>query len=275
MKGLPKRKEKAGVVLQLPVREVQPSPHQPRRAFHPEELQSLADSIRSNGILQPLTVRQLQTGRYELVAGERRLRAAGLAGLERVPCLLMEISDERSAVLALVENIQRADLGFFEEAEAIARLIETCGYSQEQAARELGRAPSTLSNKLRLLKLPQALRTQIAAAGLTERHARALLRVEDPARQAALLDIVVARSLTVQQTDQLIDTALRKPIQKQKPPVRLVRDVRLFVNSIRHAVETMRASGIAAVSESAENDTHYIYTVRIPKATAVASRRTG
>ena len=260
------RSKKARSVLALPVDEVQPNPNQPRRQFGEAELQSLAESIRENGILQPLTVRKTQAG-YELVAGERRLRAARLAGLAQVPCLLAEVSDERSAILALVENLQRQDLGFFEEAEAIARLMRTYGLTQEQAARSLGMAASTLSNKLRLLKLPGDLRGQITAAGLTERHARALLRIADPHMQRDVLQRVIQRDFNVQETDALVDSALAAlhEAPAKRSYIRVVKDVRIFVNSIHHAVDAMRNSGIHAVSEKTENDEFLIYTVRIPK----------
>jgi len=285
-----KRNQRAGVVLWLTPDEIMPNPRQPRRQFDPAELHGLADSIRENGILQPLTVRRTPGDCYELIAGERRLRAAQIAELERLPCLLTEVSDERSAILALVENIQRQDLGFFEEAQAIARLMESQNLSQEQLARILGKASSTLSNKLRLLKLPAFIRARIDECGLTERHARALLRLEDEALQSQVIDEISAKRLNVQETDRLIEEMLSPPVievevvaektaKRRAPPqvVRLVRDVRIFVNTIHHAVDIMRRSGIPAVSESAENEEFLIYTVRIPKGAAeqVAARRAG
>ena len=260
------KRNRAGAVLLLAPGEILPNPSQPRRQFSPKELEGLAASIRENGILQPLTVRRRPQGGYELIAGERRLRASKLAGLERVPCLLAEVSDERSALLALVENIQRQDLGFFEEAEAIQRLMETHGISQERMAKILGKASSTLSNKLRLLKLPPPMRERIVQAALTERHARALLRLEDEAQRQRVLETIVAGRLNVQEADRLIDAQLlpRTP-QKKRATIRLVRDVRLFVNTIHHAVDTMKRSGIPAVSESTESEDYFIYTVRIPK----------
>jgi len=266
--------KKGGAVLMLSADEILPNRYQPRREFDARELQSLADSIRENGILQPLTVRRSHGGCYELIAGERRLRAAQLAGLEAIPCLLAEVSDERSAVLALVENLQRQDLGFFEEAEGIARLIETCAFTQEQMAKNLGLAPSTLSNKLRLLKLAPGMRAEIHAAGLTERHARALLRLEGPQRQQ-VLHTVIENHLNVQETDKLIDTLLtvgaaNKPPTPKRPTISLVRDVRLFVNTIHHAVDAMRRSGIAAQAETSESGEYLIYTVRIPRGDAIA-----
>ena len=273
MRGQGKGK-KVGVVLMLSPDEILPNRYQPRREFDARELQGLAGSIRENGILQPLTVRRSQGGCYELIAGERRLRAAQLAGLERLPCLLTEAGDERSAVLALVENLQRQDLGFFEEAEGIARLMETCALTQEQMAKSLGLAPSTLSNKLRLLKLTPELRAEIHRASLTERHARALLRLDGTQRQQ-VLHTVIENHLNVQETDKLIDSLLTAPPPKRpkRPTVSLVRDVRLFVNTIHHAVDTMRRSGIAAMAETSESGEYLIYTVRIPKGSAMAQQR--
>ena len=258
--------------------EILPNRNQPRRQFDEDELRGLSESIRENGILQPLTVRRTQGGCYELIAGERRLRASQMAGLEVLPCLLTQADDERSAVLALVENLQRQDLGFFEEAEGIAKLIETCALPQEQVARTLGLAPSTLSNKLRLLKLAPDLRREIDAAGLTERHARALLRLEDGQRRQVLRS-VIENHLNVQETDKLIDALLTsapaKPPPKQKrPAIALVRDVRLFVNTFHHAVDAMRRSGIPALSDMTENGEYLVYTVRIPKDDAMAGRAT-
>ena len=261
------KRTQPGTVLLLAEHEIQPNPHQPRRQFCTDELGSLAQSIRENGILQPLTVRRLPDGRHELVAGERRLRAAHIAGLEKVPCLLTQVSDEQSAILALVENMQRADLSYFEEAMAIHQLMKSYRITQEQAARSLGMAPSTLSNKLRLLKLPIELRDKISAAKLTERHARALLRVTDPLLQRDLLQRIIQRELNVQDTDGLVASVLADVMTppKQRSHVRVVRDVRIFVNTIHHAVDTMRSSGINAVSEKTENDDFLIYTVLIPK----------
>jgi ParB family chromosome partitioning protein len=276
MRGQAKRGQRAGAVLMLTADEILPNPSQPRRQFDARELQGLSESIRENGILQPLTVRRAHGGCYELIAGERRLRAAQMAGMELLPCLLTEVSDERSAVLALVEKLQRQDLGFFEEAEGIARLMEICGLPQEQMAKTLGLAPSTLSNKLRLLKLPPEMRGEINGAGLTERHARALLRLEGEQRRQ-VLHTVIENHLNVQETDKLIDSLLTatsvgvasKP-PAGRPTISLVRDVRLFVNTIHHAVDAMRRSGIAALSDMTESGEYLVYTVRIPKGDAIA-----
>jgi ParB family chromosome partitioning protein len=269
------KKPEPGMVLHLPLGDIAPNPSQPRRQFCPIELEALASSIREHGILQPLAVRRLPNETFELIAGERRLRAAKLAGLERVPCLMSYVTDERSAVLALIENLQRQDLGFFEEAAAIQNLMVCYHLSQDQAAKQIGMAPSTLSNKLRLLKLPADLRDDIEATNLTERHARALLRVSDPVLQRELLQRIIKRNMNVHEAETFITNTLQEVDvpARARPHVRLVRDVRLFVNTIHHAVDTMRSSGIEAHSEKSENDDYLIYTVMIPKERLVATRR--
>ena len=179
MEVLPMISEKprtAGQVLLIPTEQIYPNPNQPRQVFDQEELVNLAISIRMNGILQPITVRQADNG-YELVSGERRLRASKLAGLVSIPCIVVEVNDMKSAVFALIENLQRQNLNYFEEAAAIERLMREYGISQEDAARRLGKAPSTVSNKLRLLSLPIEARNKLMEKGLTERHARALLKL--------------------------------------------------------------------------------------------------
>ena len=170
----------------LPIERITPNPRQPRRHFPEQPLRELAESIRQHGVLQPLSV-QKADGAYVLVAGERRLRAAGLAGLTHVPCILVKVTPQDSALLALVENLQRSDLHYLEEAAAISRLITTYGMSQEEAARRLGRSQPAVANKLRLLRLSGECGELLRKYELTERHARALLRLEEEdARLSAL-----------------------------------------------------------------------------------------
>lgn len=262
---LVKDKTREQRVIQLPTAEIIPNPHQPRRTFEPEELRALSDSIRQNGILQPITVRN--TGEhYELIAGERRLRAAKLAGLSVVPCIVMEISDRNSAILALVENIQRADLNCFEEAAALEKLITCYGMTQEDAAMQLGRAQSTVANKLRLLRLTDEERTCILEHHLTERHARALLRLGSPEERLAALDKITKLGLNVEKTELMIDDMIgksRDSLNLRKRSV-LLRDVRLFANTISKAVETMQAAGIPAASQKMQFDDYIEYRIRIP-----------
>ena len=194
-------------VLFLPVDVIAPNPDQPRRVFPQHELEELAASIRSLGLLQPLTVRRGERG-WELVAGERRLRAAKLAGLTEVPCLSLQIDSQRSSLLALVENLQRRDLDFWEEALALNKLISTYHLSQEEAARRIGKSQSAVANKLRLLKLPTPVLERLRDGGATERHARALLPLGDPALQTQAVDTILKEKLTVAQTEALVDRLL-------------------------------------------------------------------
>lgn len=261
-----------GQIFLIPHEDILPNKHQPRKRFDCDELEGLAESIRKNGILQPLTVRRLENGQYELIAGERRLRAARIVGLSKIPCILMDISDEHSAVFALLENLQRRDLGFFEESEALANVMYAFGLSQEELASRLGKASSTISNKLRLLKLPDDLRFEIAKANLTERHARALLKLENEAQMRRALSIIIERRLNVAETDKLVTQMLERGITPKKPPLKLFKDVRIFVNTLNHAVETMRRSGIDADSVKTETEEYIEYVVRIPKNTGYTIR---
>lgn len=263
-----KEKEKIGQnrVLQIHVDRIFPNPHQPRTVFQPQELARLADSIRQNGILQPLTVRPNGEGGYQLVAGERRLRAARLAGLSVVPCIVMELNDRNLAILALVENIQRENLTFFEEAAALEKLITYYGMTQEEAAAKLGRAQSTVANKLRLLRLTEKERTLILDNHLTERHARALLKLASPEERLIVLEKVIHLGLNVEKTEQLIETRIGQAREKESFCRRsvLFRDIRLFANTISKAVETMQAAGIRADSQKMQFDDYIEYRIRIP-----------
>ncbi len=264
MKGQSKIKA-GGQIILVPQSEIKPNPNQPRRHFDYDELESLAQSIRENGIIQPISVRQLKDNTYELVAGERRLRAARMVGLARIPCILMRIDDGKSALYGLTENLQRQDLDFFEEALAIEKLIREYNMSQEDAAKSLGKAQSTLSNKLRLLKLSEEQRMKISAAGLTERHARALLCLKDEVQIDRALSIIVDRHLNVQETDKLIKQIISREDGHKRPPIKLFKDVRIFINTLNHAVDTMRKAGIDADSVKSETEEYIEYVVRIPK----------
>ncbi len=255
----------AGHVLLIPQEDILPNRSQPRTRFDADALEGLAESIRQNGVLQPLIVRRLESGMYELIAGERRLRAARLVGVRRLPCIVTEVSDENSAVFALLENVQRQDLGFFEEAEAIFQIMLQFDLTQEDVAARLGKAPSTVSNKLRLLRLPQDVRRGIIDAGLTERHARALLKLDTPESMRQALTQIIRRHLNVAQTDAYIAQLLQPPETPRRQPLRLFKDVRLFVNTLNHAVDTMHRAGIAADAVKTETDDYIEYVVRIPK----------
>ena len=253
-------------VLDLPPESIRPNPRQPRRTFDPAELEALAESVRRHGILQPLTVRR-RDGGWELVAGERRLRAAQLAGLPAVPCVEREADDADSALLALVENLQRQDLPYLEEAEAIAAYLARTGVTQEEAAARLGRSPSALANKLRLLRLSPECRRLLAEAGLSERHARCLLRLEDEAERLAALRRIIEKHWTVAQAEQYVERRLQR-LQATPPRRRktfILKDVRLFLNSLDRGVRLVRQAGVDAQAERRDTEDAILLTIRIPK----------
>ena len=253
-------------VLQLPAAEIRPNPRQPRRVFDEAGLRELAASIRAHGVLQPLTVRRTAEG-WELIAGERRLRASRLAGLETVPCIESAAGDEESALLALIENLQRQDLHYFEEAAAIGDYIHRTGITQEEAARQLGRSPSALANKLRLLRLSPACREQLVKSGLTERHARCLLRLEDEPERLTALKYIADHQLNVAQTEQYIERRLAA-LQATPPTGRrtfILKDVRLFLNSLDHGLRLIRSAGVNAACDRQETEEDILLTIRIPK----------
>ncbi len=255
-----------GNIWMIPTADIRPNPDQPRREFSYEKLLELAQSIGENGLLHPLTI-TFQDGLPVLIAGERRLRAAKIAGIREIPCIELEADGAQRALLALIENLQREDMNCFETADGMRRLIEIYGLTQEEAANRLGCSQPTIANKLRLLRLPAEERSAIIGAGLTERHARALLRMEDADLRRVVLGRVIEGKLTVAQTERLVTEALAGNI-KHRRPIPVVRDVRLFFNTVNHAVETMRRSGIEARSEKNETDEYIEYTVRIPKKAA-------
>ena len=258
-------------IVTLPVGAIKPNPHQPRRQFDPEELRELGESIRLYGILQPLTVRKTGPTTFELVAGERRLRAAVLAGMDSVPCILLNVDGEQSGLLALVENLQRKDLDFIEEAEGLRSLIRSYGMSQEEAARCISKSQSAVANKLRILKLPPDVLTRLRSAGLTERHARALLRLEEPEAQRAALEAIVAGDLTVAKAEAYIDALLRSSAEarekrkKRKAPVVVLKDVRIFLNTVTRGLSMMNRSGVRAVCERTDTESELVLTIRIPR----------
>ena len=253
-------------VRYIPINAVRPNPQQPRRSFDETALRELADSISAYGILQPLTVRD-RGGVYELVAGERRLRAARIAGLREVPCLIAEVGEEDAALLALIENLQRRDLDYMEEAAAIARLIRRYGLSQQQAAEKLGKSQPTIANKLRLLRLSAPVIDCLRQYGLTERHARTLLRLTDPEQQLAAARHIGKRGLNVAQTEQYIDrlTAENRTKPPRRRPTYVIKDVRLFLNSVERGVRLMQSAGVGAEVGRRDTEEEILLTIHIPK----------
>ena len=247
---------------------ISPNPDQPRRYFDPDGLYELAESIRVHGILQPLSVRRKGGGRYELIAGERRLRAAMICGPEQVPCLVLEVSRESSCLLSLIENLQRRDLDFWEEAKALERLTTVYGLSQEEAAAKVGKSQSAVANKLRLLRLPEDVLNAMRNAGLTERHGRALLRLETPAEQREALAYILSRDLNVAATDAYIERLLEAKTapESEQQKTFILKDVRVFLNTISHSLDLMKQGGIDAGMHRQETDEALILTINIPKA---------
>ena len=261
-----------GGILYLRTDELSPNPVQPRRRFDGEALAELSESIKTYGILNPLTVR-LRGGKYELVAGERRLRAAKLAGLQEVPCILLDVNMEDASLIALVENLQRRDLDFIEEAAGINQLIRMFGMSQEEAARRIGKSQSAVANKLRLLKLPPDVLEALRENGLTERHGRALLRLQRPEAQREALAYVIDNGLTVAATDAYVDALLSRPepeppAEAEKPEHKrtfVLKDVRVFLNTLSRSIDLMKQGGIDAGVQRQETEDSLILTISIPK----------
>lgn len=259
-------------VSYVPVEDIVPGPLQPRKYFSREQLEELADSIAEHGVIQPLTVR-MKGERFELIAGERRLRAAKMAGLWEVPCIVMDVDLERSGLIALIENIQRRDLDFVEEAEGISQLIRLFGLSQEECARRLGKSQSAIANKLRILRLPSDVLERLREEGLSERHARALLRLEGAEEQRMALDFIIDQRMSVASAEEYIDRLCREaPAEDagEEPPRRrrsffVMKDVRLFMNTLNRSLNVMRQGGINADMSRSETEQELIFTVRIPK----------
>ena len=261
-----------GGIVYLSTEDIVPNPVQPRKLFDDEGLEELSRSIKDYGILNPLSVR-LRGSRYELVAGERRLRAARLAGLKEVPCILLDVNMEDASLIALVENLQRRDLDFLEEANGINQLIRMFGMSQEEAARRIGKSQSAVANKLRLLRLPQDVLEGLRQNGLTERHGRALLRLPDSGSQRAALLYIIDNGLTVAATDAYIDALLQAPEETEEPEAPkaegrrtfVLKDVRVFLNTLSRSIDLMKQGGIDAGVRREETEDQLILTISIPK----------
>ena len=251
---------------ELPIEQIQVNPFQPRRIFQKEALQELAASVQEFGILQPLLVRR-KGDTAELIAGERRLRAAKMAGLKHVPVLYKELSDQEMAEIAIIENLQREDLSFFEEAEGFARLSKEFSFTKEALAKRMGISQSALANKLRLLKLPQPVQQVISREQLTERHARVLLRLKDEQLQLKALQKIIAQGLNVRQTDELIRTMLEPKKKAEKKPgiTGIVRDARIYLNTIRKATKQMESSGLGIRIDEEQEDDYVLLHIRVPK----------
>ena len=257
-------------VVYIRTEEIVPNPSQPRKIFDLKGLEELAESIRRHGVIQPISVRRTEKG-YELIAGERRLRASKLAGLKEVPAIVLEIDNVQSGLLALVENLQRKDLDFFEEAEGLAKLIRLSGYSQEEAAKRIGKSQSAVANKLRLLRLSPEIIQKMRQFGLSERHARALLRLDNNEDRMEVRDIIIKGEMNVARTEAYIDTYIQRKSEPQPEahhPDRslyIIKDIRIFINSVNRGMELLKHSGINASCTRTETSESISLLLVIPK----------
>ena len=248
-----------GRVVFLPARSIRPNPAQPRKIFRQEALTELSDSIRQHGILQPLSVRRVENG-YELIAGERRLRAAQMAGLTDIPCIIMQMDDRESGTAAMVENLQRQDLDFVEEAMGISQLIGHYRMSQEQVARLLGKSQSAIANKLRILRHSTDVLNALREGNLTERHARALLKLGSEEEKLTAIREIVRQGMSVARAEKYIEALIAK---KEEQPAKA--NVGAFLNTLTQNLQKIQLSGIAAVSERRETESQIVLTITIPK----------
>lgn len=252
-------------VLQVPLSKIVPNPYQPRKEFESEALSELADSIRQYGVLQPLLVAPGKGDTYILIAGERRLRASTMAGLGTVPVIVSEYTSQQIAEIALIENLQRKDLHYLEEAEGYEKLVNTFHLTQESMAIRVGKKQSTIANKLRLLRLPVSVRKKLHDSDLTERHARVLLKLENEELQKEILQKVLKGHLNVRQTEALVEKTLKETgkLNQKKPRFVIVNDVRIYLNSIKEVMETVKASGIPSSMEQEMDGDDVVVTLRI------------
>jgi ParB family transcriptional regulator, chromosome partitioning protein len=250
---------------------IRPNPYQPRKQFNKAAMEELSDSIKQYGVIQPINVRKITSSSFELVAGERRLRAAIMAGLKEIPAIIINVDDNDSAVMALIENLQREDLTYMEEAEGYINLINDHNFTQEELAQKIGKSQSTIANKIRLLKLPPLVKKILADNTLTERHARALLKLHDEQLQLKVLKHVCDKGLNVKRTEDLVERAIERYTKEVKEPVaekkftRAIKDIRIFVNTIRQAIDLMKKSGVNAKAAQIDRGEYIEFIVRIPK----------
>jgi ParB family chromosome partitioning protein len=259
-------------ITYIPLEKIRPNPYQPRRNFENGALEELCGSIKEYGVIQPINVRKTpgSGNQYELVAGERRLRASIMAGLKEIPAIIIDVNEDDLAILALIENLQREDLSYMEEAEGYQNLIRDHGLTQEELAQKIGKSQSTIANKIRLLKLPPMVKKMLADHHLTERHARALLKLHDEQMQLKILQKVCEKELNVKKTEDLVQKVLDKYVdpsmyENGKRLTRSIKDIRIFVNTIRQAIDVMKKSGVNAKAAQIDRGEFVEFIVRIPK----------
>lgn len=255
-------------VMEIPIKNIVPNPYQPRKIFSQIALEELSNSIKAYGILQPITVR-VKDDKYELVAGERRFRAAKIANLQMVPAIINNMSDESSAVLALLENLQREDLNFIEEAMGYENLIKEHAFTQQQLAEKLGKNQSTIANKLRILKLSDNVKLKLVQNNLTERHARAMLKLPDESLIQEVLDKVIKNELTVKSTEKLISSILNdldgNDELEKKQNIKSSMAIRIYLNTIKQAFDAIKGTGIEAKYNEIDKGDYMEVVVKIPK----------
>lgn len=262
----PEETEGYKMVVEIPVNEIKPSPYQTRTEFDENELRELAESIQEFGVIQPVVVRRTEGG-YELVAGERRVRASRIAGIMYVPAIIMDLEDKTAAAITLLENVQRSELNYLEEAEAYSMLMADFGYTQEELAQKLGKSQSAIANKIRLLRLPPEVRRRIRVDKVTERHARALLSLKSEEEQLEVLQTVIEKELTVRETENLVRRYLQneqatapRDIESLKPDLK---GLRSYINSIKEIVYKARENGINMVCLENETEDGYVLNIKI------------
>lgn len=261
--GVSEKEEKQ--MKEIPVEEICPSPYQPRTIFNKQRLDELCQTIRVHGVIQPIVVRKNEQG-YELIAGERRLRAVKELALPTIPAILKEMSDSQAASVSLIENLQREELTAIEEALAYQQLIELHQLTQESLAQRLGKGQSTIANKLRLLQLPEPVQEALRRRAITERHARALLMISDPAKQMAMLQEIITKQLNVKQTEMLIKKMLEVTKEQSKSQRKTIsRDTRIALNTIRQSIQMIEETGIVIDTEEKETSDYLEVIIRIKR----------
>lgn len=253
----------------VPISIIKPNPYQPRKDFNQKSLEELSQSIRSYGIIQPISVRRIKEDSYELIAGERRLRASELANLSEIPAIVLDYRDKESAIVALMENLQREDLNFIEEAEGYSNLIEDHGFTQQELASKMGKNQSTIANKLRILKLPDDIKRRLLEFNLTERHGRTLLKLPDDQLKRKILDRIIKNELNVSRTESLVDGILNDLTKVEtveaRQNIKNMINIRIYLNTIKKAFSAIKETGINAEYLEEDKGDYVEVTVRIPK----------
>lgn len=256
-------------IKNIPISSIRPNPYQPRKRFNQRRLEELSQSIKSFGIIQPISVRRLNNDSYELIAGERRLRASELAELRVIPAMVIDLRDKDSAMIALVENLQRENLNFIEEAEGLDSLIKDHKFTQMELAEKLGKSQSTIANKLRLLKLPTDIKSSLIEENLSERHGRALLKLPDDELRRVVLDKAIHNNLNVNSIENLVEDILdnlrKKDEKAYKQNIKSLVSVRIYLNTIKKAYKAIKENGINAEYGEEDKGEFVLVTIKVPK----------